>query len=355
MTGEIGAAGDLAMGTMLAHAVGPHGDAHGDGAGGLCLNCGTRRLGAFCHACGQSSHVHRSFGAIGHDLAHGVFHFEGRIWRTLPMLLFRPGELTRRYAHGERARFVSPMALFLFIVFVLFAMLSVVGAHLEMPEMGSARERAATSQIRTALADNARVQARLTQERATTTDAAAARRLDAKIAEVRREATMLEKTGETLDSPDLEQLAKIRTGWKRLDKGLAKAAENPNLILYKLQSNAYKFAWVLIPFSLPFMWLLFPFSRRFTLYDHAVFVTYSLCFVSLLGMALGLLGMIPVGAGWLLLTATILIPLHMYRQLRGAYGVSRIGGIVRMLLMFVAANVALLAFVALLMGLGLVG
>ncbi len=355
MTGEIGAAGDLAMGTMLAHAVDPHGDAHGDGAGGICLNCGTRRLGAFCHACGQSSHVHRSFGAIGHDLAHGVFHFEGRIWRTLPMLLFRPGELTRRYAHGERARFVSPMALFLFIVFVLFAMLSVVGAHLEMPEMGSARERAATSQIRTALADNARVQAKLTQERAATTDAAATRRLDAKIAEVRREATMLEKTGETLDSPDLEQLAKIRTGWKRLDKGLAKAAENPNLILYKLQSNAYKFAWVLIPFSLPFMWLLFPFSRRFTLYDHAVFVTYSLCFVSLLGMALGLLGMIPVGAGWLLLTATILIPLHMYRQLRGAYGVSRIGGIVRMLLMFVAANVALLAFVALLMGLGLVG
>lgn len=38
MTGDIEAAGDLAMGTMLAHAPEPHGDphadAHHDGAGG---------------------------------------------------------------------------------------------------------------------------------------------------------------------------------------------------------------------------------------------------------------------------------------------------------------------------------
>ena len=36
---------------------------------------------------------------------------KGKIWRTLPMLAWRPGELTRRYIEGERARFVSPMAL----------------------------------------------------------------------------------------------------------------------------------------------------------------------------------------------------------------------------------------------------
>ena len=34
--------------------------------------------------------------------------------------------------------------------------------------------------------------------------------------------------------------------------------------------------------SLPFLWLLFPFSRRFRLYDHMVFVTYSLAFMTLL-------------------------------------------------------------------------
>src|ERR1043165_6971337 len=89
--------------------------------GGACLNCGTPLGGRYCHACGQSSHVHRSLGSIVHDLAHGVFHFEGRIWRTAAMVPWRPGELTRRYVRGERARFVSPLALYLFTVFLMFA------------------------------------------------------------------------------------------------------------------------------------------------------------------------------------------------------------------------------------------
>ena len=40
--------------------------------------------------------------------------------RTLPMLAWKPGELTRRYIDGQRARFVSPIALFLFCVFLMF-------------------------------------------------------------------------------------------------------------------------------------------------------------------------------------------------------------------------------------------
>ena len=80
-----------------------------------------RSTGPYCHQCGQPAHVHRSLAAFWHDLAHGVLHFDGKIWRTLPLLAWRPGELTRRYIEGERARFVSPMALFLFSVFLMFA------------------------------------------------------------------------------------------------------------------------------------------------------------------------------------------------------------------------------------------
>ena len=39
------------------------------------------------------------------------------------MLAWRPGELTRRYIDGQRARFISPIALFLFCVFLMFAAL----------------------------------------------------------------------------------------------------------------------------------------------------------------------------------------------------------------------------------------
>ncbi|MGO8609952.1 hypothetical protein ACC848_44155, partial [Rhizobium johnstonii] len=71
----------------------------------------------------------------------------------------------------------------------------------------------------------------------------------------------------------------IKTGWAALDKGIAKANRNPGLLLYKLQSSAYKYSWALIPISTPFVALLFLWHRRYKLYDHAIFVTYSLAFI----------------------------------------------------------------------------
>lgn len=126
MSGEIEAVGEFATGALIGRTVEPlAGEGHGHP--GMCLNCGTALVGPHCHRCGQSGHVHRSLGAIGHEILHGVAHFEGKLWRTLPMLAWRPGELTRRYIHGERARFVSPMAIFLFSIFAMFAAFSMAG------------------------------------------------------------------------------------------------------------------------------------------------------------------------------------------------------------------------------------
>src|SRR3546814_19115032 len=81
--------------------------------------------------------------------------------------------------------------------------------------------------------------------------------------------------------------ARIETGFAFVDHGIAKAQTNPGLMLYKVQANAYKFAWALIPLSIPFLWLLYPFSRRFHAYDHFVFVTYSISFMLLLFVEIG--------------------------------------------------------------------
>ena len=72
------------------------------------------------------------------------------------------------------------------------------------------------------------------------------------------------------------------------------------------------------------MWLLFPFSRRFHLYDHTVFVTYSLSFMLLL---LAVISVLTVwgGAGGLVAALIAYAPFHMYRQLRDAYDLSRFG------------------------------
>ncbi|MGE5737383.1 MAG: DUF3667 domain-containing protein, partial [Betaproteobacteria bacterium] len=37
--------------------------------------------------------------------------FDGRLWRSLQALLFRPGHLTREYVAGRRRRYVRPARL----------------------------------------------------------------------------------------------------------------------------------------------------------------------------------------------------------------------------------------------------
>ena len=78
------------------------------------------------------------------------------------------------------------------------------------------------------------------------------------------------------------KLTQARSGIAFLDRAIEKWRENPSLMAYKLQANSYKFSWLLIPLSIPFVWLIFAWRRRFKAYDHAVFVTYSLCFMTLL-------------------------------------------------------------------------
>ncbi len=121
------------------------------------------------------------------------------------------------------------------------------------------------------------------------------------------------------------------TGIPFFDHAIEKWKANPSLMAYKLQSNSYKFSWLLIPLSVPFVWLLFFWRRKFGAYDHAVFVTYSLGFMTLFYVALVLLGAMGVGTGALMLVGTLVPLAHIYKQLKGAYGLSRFSAIWRTL------------------------
>ena len=52
---------------------------------------------------------------------------DGRMWRTLTALLFRPGFLTREYFAGRRRRYIRPARLFLVLSIGLFALLRFEG------------------------------------------------------------------------------------------------------------------------------------------------------------------------------------------------------------------------------------
>jgi hypothetical protein len=156
----------------------------------------------------------------------------------------------------------------------------------------------------------------------------------------------------------VSQIGRIETGWSPLDRAIERAAKNPDLLFYKLQTNAYKFSWALIPISVPFVWLLFLHRRRYRRYgpyDHTIFVTYSIAFMSLGFVALSLLR--PIGLGDTLpgLAMALVPPLHMYRQLRGAYQLSRPSALWRTALLLIFAMIAGGLFFALLLALGALG
>lgn len=125
---DLEAVADAVTGGVLGRAIEPTaGEGEGHTHEANCLNCGASLTDPYCNQCGQHAHVHRTLGAFFHDFAHGVLHFEGKIWRTFPLLVWKPGELTRRYVEGQRASFVSPIALFLFCVFFMFAVIGLTG------------------------------------------------------------------------------------------------------------------------------------------------------------------------------------------------------------------------------------
>lgn len=353
MSGGFEGAADLATAGLVARAFEPRaGEAHGGGEG-MCLNCGTALLGEHCHACGQAAHVHRSFGAIGHELLHGVVHFEGKMWRTLPMLAFRPGELTRRYVEGERARFVSPMAMFLFSVFTLFAVLSILGISPPTEISSNAQVQAGLTKTQSDLAEN-RVDVIEERNQLAANDPERAE-LDAAIADIDRESKVLKAAETAVKGKGWETDGIGKTGWHRLDKGIEKANKNPGLLFYKLQANSYKFSWLLIPLSLPFMWILFAWKRQYRMYDHAVFVTYSIAFMSLFFLVLMLAATLPIPDDALATVACFVPPLHLYKQLRGAYRLRRWSALLRTAVLGSLIAVVLTLFVTALLALGLVG
>ena len=101
---------------------------------------------------------------------------------------------------------------------------------------------------------------------------------------------------------------------------------------------------------MPFVWLLFPFSRRFRVYDHVVFVTYSLAFMMLLVTVAA--GLSAIGVSALASVILFIPPIHMYRQLRGAYGVTVWGAVWRTSLLALFAIVVLIGFIFLMVALG---
>jgi hypothetical protein len=88
---------------------------------GACLNCGTPLSGPFCGGCGQRDiPPYPSVRELAVDAVSEFSGWDGRLASTLSALVRHPGMLTHEFLEGRRARYISPLRLYLMSSLVYF-------------------------------------------------------------------------------------------------------------------------------------------------------------------------------------------------------------------------------------------
>ena len=94
---------------------------------GACANCGETLRGAYCAGCGQADEPLRK--PVHRFLIDSFVEFlgvDGRVWRTLGVLLFKPGKLTVAYLQGRRRHYLRPLRVYLSATLLFFVLLSII-------------------------------------------------------------------------------------------------------------------------------------------------------------------------------------------------------------------------------------
>lgn len=392
-----------------------------------CKNCGTSLEGWFCHACGQNADTHhRSILHLIWEAIEGMFHLDGRLANTLPLLFFKPGKLAKDYMEGRIVRHVPPFRTFLvaLLLFIFAAEHAIHGIRHEQ-ELKEEKEAQAlmTPQGRKAKADEIRKEA--TANRAERLkDAADERDADLKedgadkvkiaeeyaddikkaedrYAKSMAEAQALENNpnageealarvhgkgaaaAEQIRGLDFTDPTKLESGANKIaeaqvagqhfnvvvpDKdapplkvggeagvevktpaqaaehgknaghakddvknwfkeGLAKAVANPDYFLLVMFGWAHRLAVLLLPIIGLSLALVYVNRRQYFIYDHLLVATNLLSFSFLIYAILFVLpgAMVP----WFLGIVQLWAPINLFQTLRGGYGSSVIGALLK--------------------------
>ena len=302
--------------------------AHTAAPGTPCANCGAVLAGPWCHECGQlGEDFHRSWLRLMGESLEGLVHMDGRLWRTLPDLALRPARLTRTYLEGHRAPQIPPLRLFLVVLLLVFFLGSLDGGEHRMfgpPAHVPTNGQVGNSKVRVVYVGDDREHGLS----------------DSQKAEIKAEVAKMQVR--FFGGPD-----PVVTAWFR-DR-IDRVIDNPEVFKLVLESWSERFAFLMLPIAALLLSVLFVFQRRFYLFDHLIFSMHSLSFVGLLFSAVSLLSIAVGGVAGLLYFAA---PVHLFAHMRGVYGSSAFGTLVRMALLFVGA---LFGFIVLMIGLMLVG
>jgi hypothetical protein len=356
-----------------------------------CANCGAALEGPFCYACGQNCDTHhRSIWHLIIEAIEGMFHLDGRLMRTLPLLFFKPGVLARDLMEGRIARHAPPFRTFL-VALLLFLFAAEHAIHRIQHDMEHAWEQRAeamktpggrfaeATRLRTeasaTLAEGIKEAAETREEDSKDADigrakaqaayAEAEARAKARYARARARAQQIEHdpkaaaraaaesnitmgqaaSGQILSLPVAPTKAKA-PGAHEPQKGskewfktqLAKAVANPEFYFMLLFGWAHRLAVLLLPIIGLSLALVYLNKRQYFIYDHLLVATNLLSFAFLTN-ALGFVLPTPVAAVWFVLL-TFWTPINLFQTLRGGYGSSVIGAAFKTLIVWFVSVVA---------------
>jgi hypothetical protein len=132
-----------------------------------------------------------------------------------------------------------------------------------------------------------------------------------------------------------------------LKAGLAKALENPEYYMVVMFGWGHRLAVLLLPMLGLSLALVYVNKRKFFIYDHLIVATNLLSFAFLTN-ALGLVLPDPVRKWWFLLLM-VWTPVNLFQTLRGAYGSSIFGAIIKTLIVWWSTMVSFVLLLSVLM------
>lgn len=91
-----------------------------------CKSCSNEFSGTYCNQCGEKVLEEKDFtlGSIIKEAIGAITNFDSKVFRSLGLLLFRPGQLSKNHVEGIRVNYMKPFQIFVIANILFFIFLS---------------------------------------------------------------------------------------------------------------------------------------------------------------------------------------------------------------------------------------
>ncbi len=333
-----------------------------------CQNCGAELVGEYCHVCGQEANEpRRAVIGLVQDVFVDTLAIDGKLMRTIFLLLWRPGRLARRYLDGKRVRYSPPFRLYLFAsVFFFFAVFLYAGLERNWAKNGEDGELVSFGEE---LSDEEAAEAQRKIEEAEAKSRAALERAGVSPDFVPDTEGLIDKQESTADASEdtagdatdsahgdgksTDDFNYSGPDWlepyvRQLYEAGKRVNDDPRLFIAEMKDNLPR-AMLLAPVFYGLLLLvLYIYRRRFYVYDHFVVSLYMHAALYAYLLSAIIIASLPV-VGWLAFVPIVWGLFQPYAVFRQAYGSGWISTIIKG---FISSTLYLIA-VALIITLGL--